>query len=252
VESHVGDPAQAGAVIETVRGEGIDVCALTWFGNLLDSDPARRSAAHETVRATVDAAAASGAGLVVVFPGRDDTAGEDANYKQLADFFNPLSERARQGNVRIAIENWPGPDKNYVATTPEGWSRLFALAPHPNLVLNFDPSHLVWQGIDPEQALREISDRVFLAHAKDTEIFRDRLQQTGYFGSGWWTYRLPGYGSIDWTRWLALLGELEFNGVVSIEHEDPDWGATRDGSLSRRQDGLREGLRVLQAAAADG
>src|SRR5919202_1684059 len=99
------------------------------------------------------------------------------------------------------------------------------MVPVPNLGLNFDPSHLIWQGIDYEQALRAVADRVFLAHAKDTEIFAERLQQVGYFGRGWWTYRLPGHGRIDWRRWLALLDEVGFDGVVSIEHEDRDWGS---------------------------
>src|SRR5919206_59608 len=171
--------------------------------------------------------------------GRHVGAGEDDNYRQLAEYYAPLAEHAARGNVKIAIENWPGPRINYLATTPVGWARLFEMVPAPNLGLNVDPSHLIWQGIDHEQALRAVADRVFLAHAKDTEIFAERLQQVGYFGRGWWTYRLPGHGRIDWRHWLALLAEVSFDGVVSIEHEDRDWGSP-DGSPERRREGLRE------------
>jgi sugar phosphate isomerase/epimerase len=113
--------------------------------------------------------------------------------------------------------------------------------------LNLDPSHLVWQGIEHEAALRAVAGRVFLAHAKDTEIFPEKQQQTGYFGKGWWAYRLPGHGRIDWRRWLAALREVGFDGVVSIEHEDAAYGAMR-GPLERRQAGLLEAQRVLTEA----
>jgi sugar phosphate isomerase/epimerase len=150
--------------------------------------------------------------------------------------------------VRIAIENWPGPRRDFVATTPEGWERLFALVPAPNLGLNFDPSHLVWQGIDHEPALAGMAEQVFLVHAKDAEVFAERVQRVGYFGSDWWTYRLPGRGRMDWDRWLGLLREVGFEGFVSIEHEDRDWGHGSEGNLERRKQGLVEGLGVLRRA----
>jgi sugar phosphate isomerase/epimerase len=58
-----------------------------------------------------------------------------------------------------------------------------------------------------------VADRVFLAHVKDTEPCADRLQLTGYFGQGWWTYRLPGHGRLDWRHWLAQLRAVGFDGA---------------------------------------
>lgn len=245
VASHMRQPEQARAVVEAVRREGVDVCAFSGFGNLLDADRANRDRARALLDAAVDAAMDSGVRAVVTFPGRDDTMSEGENYRHLADYFASLAERAAQGNVKVLIENWPGPHSDFVATTPAGWARLFELTPAPNVGLNFDPSHLLWQGINPELALREVADRVFLAHAKDMQIYPDRLQQAGYFGTGWWSYRLPGRGRIDWRRWLALLREVGFDGVVSIEHEDSDYGAF-DGPLDRRQAGLLEAQRILR------
>jgi sugar phosphate isomerase/epimerase len=242
---HGGDGPGVRKAIETVRANGLQVCMITCFGNLLDADRAARDRVRRTVQTAVEAAAESSVPLVCTFPGRDFEASEDDNYRQLAEYYGSLTERAARGNVKIILENWPGPRINYLATTPAGWARLFALVPAPNLGLNFDPSHLIWQGIDHEVALSAVADRVFLAHAKDTEIFADRLQEVGYFGSGWWTYRLPGHGRLDWKRWLGLLHENGFDGVVSIEHEDNNYGGF-GGPLELRQAGLREGLRVLR------
>lgn len=244
---HIGDPSRAPAVVETVRREGIGVCALACGPSLLNVDQAAQERMRALVRATVDVALETGVGIVVTFPGRNEALSEDDNYRELAGYYAPLAEYAAQGNVKVVMENYPGPRVDWLATTPAGWARLFGLVPAPNLGLNFDPSHLVWQGIDPEQAVRAVAGRVFLTHAKDTEILADRLQQVGYFGDGWWTYRLPGHGRIAWRRWLALLREVGYDGVVSIEHEDGDWGSP-NGPSERRQEGLREALRVVRAA----
>lgn len=242
---HGGDAAGLRKAIQAVRGAGLGVSTITRFGNLLDADPAARESARSGIRTVVDVAAEQGVPLVCTFPGHDDSASEDDNYRQIAEYYTALTEHAATGNVKIILENWPGPHINYVATTPAGWARLFTDVPAANLGLNLDPSHLVWQGIEHEQALRNVASRVFLAHAKDTEIFADRLQQTGYFSRGWWTYRLPGYGRIDWKSWLALLREVGFDGVVSIEHEDPGYGGM-SGPLELRQEGLLEAQRVLR------
>jgi sugar phosphate isomerase/epimerase len=244
---HIGDPARAAESIDTVRRAGLEVCTLTSFGSLLEPDPAARERNRATATALVDAAVEHGVPLVCTFPGRDSAIAEEENYRQLADYYTPLARRAARGNVAVILENWPGPRGDYVATTPAGWARLFELAPEANLGLNFDPSHLIRQGIEIDAALRAVAGRVFLAHAKDTEIMAERLQQTGYAGSGWWTYRLPGHGRIDWRHWLGLLRSVGFDGVVSIEHEDRDWGWP-GGPLERRREGLLEARRALREA----
>lgn len=255
VASHMGGPSGVREGLDCVRSHGIDVVALTCFGFLLDSDSDKMHQTRDTVTATVNAAAECGGGLVVAFTGRDSRVDEDKNYLELARFLSNLGKVAADGGVRIALENWPGPRKDFIATTPGGWSRLFDLVDTANVGLNFDPSHLVWQGIDHERALEAVANRVFLAHAKDTEIFPDTLQQVGYYGPAWWAYRLPGHGVIDWQRWLGALIAIGFDGDISIEHEDAAWrfgpGTADDPhALQLRRDGLVEGLRVLHAAGA--
>src|SRR5947209_19302130 len=84
VGRHVGDPSSARAVVEAVRSHGLEVCALTTFGNLLDADRAARERTRATVRATLDAAIALGVGTVVTFPGCDAGAAGDGSSRQLA------------------------------------------------------------------------------------------------------------------------------------------------------------------------
>lgn len=250
VGRHIGDLSRARSVVETVRGEGLDVCAFACGPSLMNADHGAQERTRATVRAAVEAAAEAGVGVVVTFPGRDDSLSEDDNYRRLADVYADLAERAASGNVKVVWENWPGPRNAFLGTTPAGWTRVFELAPAPNLGLNFDPSHLIRIGVDPVPAVRAVADRLFLTHAKDTEIFADRLQQVGYHGHGWWTYRLPGHGTLDWTAWLGLLRELGYDGVVSVEHEDNNYGFP-GGALPPRQEGLREALRVLREALPD-
>ena len=58
-----------------------------------------------------------------------------------------------------------------IATGPVGWEALFkAFNGSPNVGLQFDPSHLVWQFMDPVQAARDFADKIYDVHLKDTEI----------------------------------------------------------------------------------
>ena len=43
---------------------------------------------------------------------------------------------------------------------------------------------------------------------------------------GWWRYRIPGLGQVDFRRYVDALYEGGFDGVLSVEHEDPVWGGT--------------------------
>src|SRR5450759_3776909 len=107
---------------------------------------------------------------------------------------------AKKCGVRLALENcaqrtwWPAGGN--LAYTPELWRKLFGLIPLAALGLTFDPSHFVWQGRDYLIAVREFGPRIYYAHAKDTEIHEDVLEDRGIYGSDWWHFGLIGCGSI--------------------------------------------------------
>ena len=142
--------------------------------------------------------------------------------------------------MKILIENcvmegWhPDGYPGNLAYSPELWEWMFSLG----LYLNYDPSHLMWMGIDPIEAVRPYLDRIPHAQAKDIETFPHRRNRFGYPGKavdrpdpwdvGWWRYRVPGLGEVDWRRLVDALYEGGFDGVLSVEHEDPIWGGTED------------------------
>ena len=101
------------------------------------------------------------------------------------------------------------------------WRLLFEVMSSARVGLNFDPSHLVWQGIDYVGALDEFSGRIKIVQAKDTEIQKEIQRDEGMLSLRWWRHRIPGEGMIDWSAFLNRLRQVGYDSVVSIEHEDP-------------------------------
>jgi sugar phosphate isomerase/epimerase len=247
VNRHLVD--SPGTIIELARSAQLDVPSITLFGNLLHPDHAERGKIRSRARAVAKEAINAGVPTLVLFAGRNEQADEAANYEDIAGFLNELASLSPDGSFRVALENWPGMNKNFVATTPEGWEKLFSKIKYPNVGIEFDPSHLLWQGIDPYQAAGEFRDRIFLLHGKDTKLFPDRVQSAGYCGN-WWEYRLPGRGELDWKQFLTFAKEkLGFDGYVSIEHEDREY-AWPNGDVETRKKGFVYGLSQLRQALA--
>jgi len=111
-----------------------------------------------------------------------------------------------------------------LATSPVGFETLFkAFGNSPFVGLQYDPSHLVWQMMDPIQTARDFADKIFDVHLKDTEIRWPILRRGGIVpvdGAEWWRFRLPGLGSIDWPAFFTVLQDVGYTGAMSVEHED--------------------------------
>jgi sugar phosphate isomerase/epimerase len=110
---------------------------------------------------------------------------------------------------------------------------MFSAVPSKALGLEFDPSHLHWQGIDYIRALYEFKDRIYHVHAKDTEMLPERRYRGGINGD-YFRFRIPGYGEITWPRLISALDEIGYSGDIAIEHEDPVyWNERFDEGLDR-------------------
>jgi len=221
---------------------GLALTSLAFYDNNLHPDPGERAAINKHVLACIDAAAELEVPTVGTFVGRDPSKPVAENLREAAKVFAPLVDRAGECGVKIVIENcvmegWhPDGYPGNLAYSPELWEWMFGLG----LYLNFDPSHLVWMGIDPVEAVRPYVDRVAHAQAKDIEVFPERRNRYGWPGRaverpdpwdvGWWRYRVPGLGQVDWARVVDTLYEGGFDVVLSVEHEDPVWGAPRSAS----------------------
>jgi sugar phosphate isomerase/epimerase len=139
-------------------------------------------------------------------------------------------------------DEWPG-GKN-LASAPAVWRRMFDEIPDAGFGLNFDPSHLVWQGIDYLKAAREFAGRIFHAHAKDCRVDRHRLDEVGVLATPleFHTPKLPGLGDVNWGKLISVLGDAGYDGPVCVEVED----RTFEGSLEKRRAALDQSRAFLR------
>ncbi len=243
--------ARAGEVHELCARRGVRLSALGYYPNPLDPDPEASKVAVAHLRKVVLAAEMLGLATVNTFVGRDQTLSVDANWPRFLKTWRPLIAFAEDHGVRIGIENcpmsftadeWPG-GKNLM-TTPVIWRRAFSDIPSASFGLNYDPSHFVLQRMDPASPLREFQDKLFHVHAKDVRIRRDRIDDFGVFAHPleWHQPRIPGFGEMDWSRFLGSLMETTYRGPVCIEVEDDTFGKSLEG----RQRALKVAGNVLR------
>jgi sugar phosphate isomerase/epimerase len=249
VGGHIKSPERVADAVDLARNRGLFVSSITYFGNQLDPDPSRRKELRTRTAEFAQAIGEAGVPIFVIFPGRDDTVSEEANYDDFAEYANGLIAATRSSGLVFAVENWPGPADNFVGTTPGGWEQLFSRIGDRRFGLEFDPSHLIRIGVDPYEALDAVRDRIAILHAKDTAIDPAMQQAVGYHGKGWWQYKLPGKGLLDWSRFLRQAKSHGFDGTLSIEHEDAAYGWPGK-DLAARKEGERQGLAYLRGVLA--
>ena len=225
---------------------GLEICALSCHGNAVHPDKAIAEAFDSDFRKCILLAEKLGVDTVITFSGcPGDSA--DAKYPNwvtcpwpedflkildwqwnevLIPYWKKTCAFAEAHNVkRIAFEMHPG----FCVYNPETCLKLRE-AVSPILGANFDPSHLVWQGIDPAYAIRYLGDAIYHVHAKDTKIDQQNTLTNGvldtkHYGDELhraWVFRAVGYGHNE-TFWRDLVDNLRLVGydrVLSIEHED--------------------------------
>jgi len=249
------DSGRAAAFKSLCTEAGIEVSCLTYCDNPLAASAERRQAVHKHLRKVIDAAALIGTRNVSTFVGRNEEKSVRDSAIEGIDVFRELLAYAADKGVRIAIENWPGVGVagegliGNIFASPMIWEQMFEALPVDNFGLNFDPSHLYWQGIDYLQAARTFAERIFHVHVKDTEVFSNRVSSYGTIqpGNRWYRYRIPGFGAIDWAQFVSVLAEGGYDGPLSTEHEDPVWSGTDD----KVKAGLILGRKYLSTFVAD-
>lgn len=243
--------ARADDVWARVREHGVDISGLGYYPNPLDPDPVVAKTAVDHLKQVILAAEKLGLENVNTFVGRDWTKTVDENWPRFLKTWKPVIRLAEDHGVKIGIENcpmsftrdeWPG-GKN-LATTPVIWRRMFNDIPSDHFGLNYDPSHFILQFMEPAAPLNEFKSKLFHLHAKDVRIRWERMNDVGIFAYPleWHQPRIPGYGDIDWARFMAAVQEVGYDGPVCIEVEDGTFGST----LAGRQRALRTARNVLQ------
>ena len=147
--------------------------------------------------------------------------------KKILPFWNKMAKKASRLNLKIGFEMHPG-DSVY---NPELLLMLREKIGSDSICCNLDPSHLFWQGIDPIISIKKLKDLIVHVHAKDTKIDDDVVRYRGVLD--WkhysdvinraWSFRTVGYGNDlkFWNSFFSTLRIINFDGVISIEHEDP-------------------------------
>jgi sugar phosphate isomerase/epimerase len=259
------DPAAVSALQRDLSVEGLELSALSCHNNALHPQTEYAARADLVFRRTVEAASALGVENVVVFSGCPGEPG--GNYPNWVStgwpgYFDDLLEWqwsesvipywteaatfAQERGVRIAIEMHPG----MVVYNLPTLLRLRE-ACGPAVGANFDPSHLWWQGMDPLLVARELAHAgaLFHIHAKDTYIDKGLVHRNGVLETSShlvpersWRFTTMGHGH-DLVFWRALVSQLRsvgYDGVLSVEHEDPF--APVDEALARSVEILRDSI----------
>ncbi|MEG1556970.1 MAG: sugar phosphate isomerase/epimerase [Oscillospiraceae bacterium] len=136
---------------------------------------------------------------------------------------------AAHGVTKIAFEMHPGFCVSNVET-------LLALRENCGEFIgaNFDPSHMIWHGVDCPTAIKKLKNAVFHFHAKDTLVDEEEMGRNGFFdptppvagAPRAFQFKIPGYGTSElyWKRMVSALREIGYDGTLSIEHEDMAFG----------------------------
>jgi sugar phosphate isomerase/epimerase len=221
---------------------------------LLSKDDLKREAASIAIKRQIDEIASIGANILFMCLVPEDLAiPRRETFELWKDTFPELVKHAEQRGVYIAIEGWPGPAPHYptIGCTPEMWRAMFEAVPSKHFGLNYDPSHLVWLGIDYLRALSEFGDRVNHCHGKDTQMLAEERYASGVitptfgikysYSGGFWRYTIPGHGEIRWDRVAEGLDRAGYAGAICIELEDHHF----KGSLEKEQLGIQRAYEHL-------
>ncbi len=146
--------------------------------------------------------------------------------EKLIPYWQEAGKFAADHGVKLAFEMHPG----FAVYNPASLLRL-RKAVGPVIGANYDPSHLLWQGIDPVDSVRALGEAIYHVHAKDTFIdplntkINGVLDTTPYgdIKNRSWTFRTVGYGhdQFTWRAFVSTLRLIGYDYVLSIEHEDP-------------------------------
>ena len=231
--------------------KNVEISSLAFYPNTMDGNLEKREAAVAHLRKVICASAKLGVNMVTTFIGRDQTKSVEENLELVKEIWPPIVALAEEKGVKIAIENcpmlfgrdqWPGGQN--LMTTPAIWRKVFEILPSPNLGINYDPSHFVWQMIDYIRPLYEFKDKIFHVHYKDIKLYPDKLREVGImaYPLDFMSPKLPGLGDVDWGKYVSALTDIGYDGYTCIEVEDRAF----EGSREKVLDSLRLSKRYME------
>lgn len=262
-EKLLGHKDKIDEIKKIMKDNGLTICALSTHGNAVHPNKEVAKKFHDDFENTVKLASELEVDTVVTFSGcpGDSEKSEHPNWVTCPwpeDFLEILDYQWND----VLIPYW----KNEVEFTKKYGVNKVAFEMHPGFCVynptsllkirnavgdtigaNFDPSHLIWQGIDIPSAIRALEGAIYHFHAKDTRIYDANCRvkgvlDTDHYGdekNRSWIFRALGYGN-DYAYWKDIISTLRmvgYEGAVSIEHED---------SLMSSKEGLEKAISFLK------
>lgn len=154
-------------------------------------------------------------------------------FQLIHDLWTPIFDVFDECGIRFALEVHPT-EIAFDYYTTERLLKLFNY--RPTLGINYDPSHLVWQGVDEVGFARDFADRIYHVHMKDVKMFKN--DRAGILGSFLpfgdtrraWNFVSVGHGDVDFDGIIRELNQVGYEGPLSVEWEDSgmdrEFGAT--------------------------
>ena len=259
----LNDPAELDKFKGLIKEYGVGISALSCHGNPVHPDKAIAANFDDAIRKTILLAEKLDIHQINTFSGcpGDCEDSKRPNWVTCAwpnDYLEILDWQWNE----VLIPYW----KNMVEFAKAHGVDKIAFEPHPgfcvyntNTVLrirdavgkelgaNLDPSHLIWQGMEPVTVIRELGDAIFHFHAKDTRLDAANIKRTGVLDTTdysdilhrSWTFRSVGCGNDElyWKEIVANLRLVGYDHVLSIEHED---------ALMSQNEGLTTAVNMLK------
>ena len=248
----------------TLKEYKMEIAALSCHGNPVHPDKQKAKKDDDAFRNTVLLAEKLGLDTIVTFSGcPGDGIGNKPNWVTCAwppefgeildyqwnEVLIPYWKEAAafavsHGVTKIALEMHPG----FCVYNGETLLKLRA-AVGDVIGANFDPSHLIWQGIDAVQSIKELKGAIYNFHAKDTKVDSANKAKNGVLDTKSyaslldrsWIFRTVGYGN-DLGYWKDIVSTLKatgYDGAITIEHED---------CLMSVNEGLEKAVALLKEA----
>lgn len=262
VDALLEDETAADTFRKKIEDRGLIISALSCHGNPLHPNDAVAKEHDEVFRRTVRLAQRLQVGVVITFsgcPGDSDkatypnwvTCPWPPDFQQLLEwqwnkkvipYWKNAADFAADHGVKVALEPHPG----FVVYSAETALHLRASV-SDTIGVNFDPSHLFWQGVDVPAAVRALGPAIFHFHAKDSALDRHNVRVNGVLDAKSytkikdraWLFRTVGWGhdALVWREIMSALRVAGYDHVVSIEHED---------ALASIDEGLDGAVRFLK------
>ena len=255
------NPNEIKKIRQLVEKYHLQISALSCHGNPLHPDEEISRRHHEDFMNSILLAKELGVDTVINFsgcPGDSDeskrpvwvTCAWPPDYfetvewqwkEKVRPYWEEMGEFTGKHGIKIAVEPHPG----FVVYNSETFWRLRQAA-GDHIGVNFDPSHLFWQGMDPVACILELGDQIFHFHAKDTAIHKRNKAINGVLDTKpredvlnrSWVFRTVGYGQHVgvWKEIISALRMINYQGTISIEHED---------SLMSLEEGFNKAVKFL-------